>query len=84
MRFVKACAAAAGLCLGIMMAPSALDARPLGTVQGMPFFGLPYPNYYIYHPPKICYDFQEVYDPLEGPKTVPIPVVCGEPVTARY
>lgn len=72
--------AAAALCL---LLPASLDARPLGTVDWMPFFGLPYPNGYVYHPPKMeCYEFRPVDTP-DGPRIVAV-WTCGTPVTARY
>jgi hypothetical protein len=75
-------ALAFGLAFTLMPAPS--SARPLGTVEAMPFYGLPYPNYYVYRPPKMdCYAFQEVWDLLEGQKIVPV-YICGEPVRAAY
>jgi hypothetical protein len=76
--------AGAALILGMAALPAVSEARPLGTVEDMPFFGLPYPNFYVYHPPRMeCYVFQQVYDPFEGPKIVPV-WVCGPPVIAKY
>jgi hypothetical protein len=75
----------AALCLSLL-SPSASEARPLGTVDWMPFFGLPYPFGYVYHPPRMeCYDIQRVFDPNEGEKTVPV-WICGDkaPVRAKY
>jgi hypothetical protein len=80
---IKFGAAAVGACLGVMMVPLASQARPVGTVEGMPFFGLPYPYGYVYHPPKMeCYDIQQVNTP-DGPRIQEI-WTCGVPVTARY
>jgi hypothetical protein len=80
---IKFGAAAAGVCLGVMALPVASQARPVGTVEGMPFFGLPYPYGYFYHPPKIeCYATQEVETP-DGPRIQEI-WTCGVPVTAKY
>jgi hypothetical protein len=80
---IKFGAAAAGACLGVMMVPVASQARPLGTVEGLPFFGLPYPYGYVYHPPKLdCYDIQQVDTP-DGPR-IQETWVCGVPVTAKY
>jgi hypothetical protein len=85
MTSLKIGAAAAALCLSLLV-PSVSEARPLGTVDWMPFFGLPYPFGYVYHPPRLeCYDIQRVFDPIEGEKTVPV-WICGEkaPVRAKY
>jgi hypothetical protein len=80
---IKFGAAAAGACVGVMMVPVASQARPLGTVEGLPFFGLPYPYGYVYHPPKLdCYDIQQVDTP-DGPR-IQETWVCGVPVTAKY
>ena len=79
----KLAAAAAGACLGMLVLPVAAQARPLGTVEGMPFFGLPYPHGYVYHRPRMeCYAFRQVDTP-EGPRIEEI-WICGAPVTARY
>jgi hypothetical protein len=85
MKLRKIGTAAAGVCLGMSILPALSLARPVGTVQDMPFFGLPYPNYYVYHPPRgeECYVLKQVYDPLYGPQTVPV-WICDEPVSARY
>ncbi len=82
MTLLKFGAAAAGVCFCIMLAvPS--QARPVGTVDGMPFFGLPYPYGYVYHRPRIeCYAFQPVETP-DGPR-IQVIWTCGSPVTARY
>jgi hypothetical protein len=80
-------AASVGICLGMVMVPVASQARPLGTVPWMPFFGLPYPSGYVYQPPKAdeCYTYQEVYDPLAGPQIVPVWICDGAPpVRAKY
>jgi hypothetical protein len=66
-----------------MVLPVATQARPVGTVEGMPFFALPYPYGYVYHRPRIeCYDIQEVYTP-DGPKIQEI-WTCDGHVTAKY
>ncbi len=76
-------AAAAGVCLGMMVLSVPSQARPVGTVNGMPFFGLPYPFGYVYHRPRIeCYAFQQVETP-DGPR-IQVIWICGAPVTARY
>ncbi|HUZ90519.1 MAG TPA: hypothetical protein VMU78_01250 [Methylocella sp.] len=80
---IKFGAIAAGACLGVMMLPAASQARPLGTVEGMPFFGLPYPYGYVYHPPKLeCYDIHQVETPY-GPQ-IEETWICGAPVRAKY
>jgi len=64
-------------------APTVSEAKPVGTVQGMPFFGLPYPFGYVYHPPRLeCYEFQTV-ETINGPVVQPI-WKCGKPVPAKY
>ena len=74
---------AAGVCLGMMVLPLASQARPVGTVEGMPFFGLPYPYGYVYHRPRMeCYAVQPV-DTLFGPR-IEVIWICGSPVTAKY
>lgn len=74
---------AAILCLGMMVSADPSQARPVGTVDGMPFFGIPYPYGYVYHRPIIeCYAFQQVATP-EGLRILPI-WICGAPVTAKY
>jgi hypothetical protein len=92
---------AAGVCLAMIMIvlPVPSQARPVGTVEGMPFFGLPYPYGYVYHRPRIeCYTFQQVETPgqrgrwvwrggvpfrEDGPRIQAI-WTCGSPVKARY
>jgi hypothetical protein len=78
--------AAIGVCLGVMALtalPASSQARPVGTVTGMPFFGLPYPFGYTYHPPRMeCYAFQQVETP-DGPR-IQETWVCGVPVIAKY
>ena len=77
--------AAAALCLSLLLSAAA-EARPLGTVDWMPFFGRPYPFGYRYHPPRLeCYEFQTVFDPNVGYETVPVWICGGKPpVRARY
>ena len=80
---IKFGAAAIGACLGVMVLPVASRARPVGTVEGMPFFGLPYPYGYVYHSPKLdCYDIQQVDTP-DGQR-IQETWICGVPVTAKY
>lgn len=75
--------AAVGLCLGVLVLPIPSQARPLGAVDGMPFFGLPYPFGYVYHRPNIeCFTFQQIETP-DGPRTMAV-WTCGAPVTAKY
>jgi len=79
----KVCAAAVGVWLGMMVLSVPSQARPVGTVDGMPFYGLHYPFGYVYHRPRIeCYAFQQVETP-DGPRIQAI-WICGAPVTARY
>ena len=67
---------AACVCLGMLALPVSSQARPVGTVEGMPFFGLPYPFGYVYHRPRIeCYAFNQV-DTLFGPR-IEVPWTCG-------
>jgi hypothetical protein len=84
MTLLKIGVAAAALCLSLL-SPSASQARPLGTVDWMPFFGLPYPFGYVYHPPRMeCYDIQQVQTP-DGPMIQQVWVCDGEPpVRAKY
>lgn len=80
---IKFGAAALGACVGVMLLPGGSEARPVGTVEGLPFFGLPYPYGYVYNPPKMeCYTFQQVETP-DGPRIAAI-WTCGAPVTAKY
>jgi hypothetical protein len=75
--------AAAGVCLAAVILPGASEAKPVGTVEGMPFFGLPYPYGYVYHPPRMeCYDIREVETP-DGPM-IQETWICGAPVRAKY
>ena len=77
-------AAAAGVCLAMMALSVPSQARPVGTVDGMPFFGLPYPYGYVYHRPRMeCYAFSRSWDPLQGWQVETI-WICGAPVTAKY
>lgn len=74
---------AAGVCLGMLVLPLPSQARPVGTVEGLPFFGLPYPFGYVYDRPRIeCYAFRQVDTP-DGPR-IEETWTCGAPVTARY
>ena len=63
--------------------PAVAKAKPVGTIQTMPFFGLPYPFGYVYHRPNLdCYDFQTVQT-LNGP-VVQQTWKCETPVSAKY
>jgi hypothetical protein len=76
-------AAILGLSLGATALPAAVSAGSLGSVDGLPFFGRPYPYYYVYRRPRLeCYDVQYVDTPV-GPRLREV-WVCGGPVTARY
>jgi hypothetical protein len=79
----KLTAAAFGACMGIAVLPITADARPVGTVEGMPFFGLPYPYGYVYHRPNLdCFALQQIDTPT-GPRVVEV-WICDAPVSARY
>lgn len=83
MMFRKLAAAAFGACLGIVVLPMTVDARPVGTVEGMPFFGIPYPYGYVYHRPNMdCFATQQIDTPA-GPRIAEI-YICDIPVSARY
>jgi hypothetical protein len=70
-------------CLCASVFAPAADARSLGSVEGMPFFGRPYPYGYVYHrPPAECYDIRPVDTP-DGPKLM-LTWICDIPVSARY
>lgn len=74
---------AAAACLCMMVLPVTSQARPVGTVEGMPFFGHPYPYGYVYHRPNMeCYAFQRVWS-WDGPR-IEVTWICGDPVTAKY
>ncbi len=69
--------------LGAVVGPAAASANSLGTVDGMPFWGHPYPYGFVYHRPPIeCYDIRTVETPT-GPM-IQETWICGSPVTARY
>ncbi|MBO0732867.1 MAG: hypothetical protein J2P49_00815 [Methylocapsa sp.] len=66
MTFLKIAVAVTALCLGLLL-PGTPQARPVGTVNWMPFFAQPYPFGFDYRPPPMqCYDIQEVQTPA-GP-----------------
>lgn len=66
LKILKMAVASGGLCLGLLL-PGAPQARPVGTVDWMPFSALPYPFGFDYRPPPMeCYDIQEVLTPV-GP-----------------
>ncbi len=72
-----------GLCLGAAALPASGNANSLGTEDGLPFFGRPYPYGYVYHrPPVECIDVHPVQTP-DGPRLEET-WVCGGQVTARY
>lgn len=77
-------AAAIGASIGAGALSSPVDARSLGTVDGLPFFGHPYPYGYVYHrPPEQCINVQRIEQPFAAP-LIEVTWVCGGPVTARY
>lgn len=71
--------------VGMLVSPWPSNARPLGTVDGMPFWGYPYPFGYVYHrPPEECIQVRQIELPFQPPVTE-VTVVCGSPpVSARY
>ncbi|HXW71077.1 MAG TPA: hypothetical protein VEK34_06530 [Methylocella sp.] len=75
--------AAVALLIGAAALPNLLQAKEVGTIHGMPFFGLPYPYGYVYNRPRMeCYTFQEIQT-LDGPRTIAV-WNCGAPVKAKY
>lgn len=72
-----------GLCLGAFALPGSGAANSLGDVDGLPFFGRPYPYGYVYHRPPIeCYDVRPVWTP-DGWRHQ-VSWICDGHVTARY
>ena len=72
-----------GLSFGAAAFPFAAQANSLGTVDGLPFFGRPYPYFYVYHrPPAECYEAHPVDTP-DGPR-IELVWICGATVRARY
>jgi hypothetical protein len=72
-----------GICSGAVILPAAGSANSLGEVEGLPFWGHPYPYAYVYHRPPIeCYDIRTVDTP-RGPM-IQETWICGSPVTAKY
>lgn len=72
-----------GLGLAVAALPVPGHANSLGTVDGLPFFGRPYPYYYVYHrPPAECYQARPVDTP-DGPR-IELTWICGATVRARY
>ncbi len=71
--------------IGMSAVPGTALARPLGTVDGMPFWGQPYPYGYVYHrPPEHCIQIQRIEPPFAPPVTEVTWVCGGRPVSARY
>lgn len=80
---VKLIVSIIGLGVAAATLPTAGQADSLGTVDGLPFFGRPYPYYYVYHrPPAECYEAHPVDTP-DGPR-IALTWVCGGSVRARY
>lgn len=72
-----------GLYLGAAALPAPGLANSLGDVDGLPFFGRPYPYGYVYHRPPIeCYDVRPVDTP-DGWRWE-VRWICDGHVTARY
>ncbi|WP_036257261.1 hypothetical protein [Methylocapsa aurea] len=79
----RTAAAIIGAFFGAMALPGSVSAGSLGSVDGLPFFGHPYPYGYVYRrPPVECYDIHYVDTP-DGPRLEEV-WICGTPVTARY
>jgi hypothetical protein len=82
----KLASALAAALLGLTaVVPTAVSAGSLGTVDGLPFFGQPYPYGYVYHrPPADCYHTEMVETPV-GPR-IAVTWVCegAAPVSARF
>ncbi|SFK75462.1 hypothetical protein SAMN05444581_11817 [Methylocapsa palsarum] len=72
-----------GAFAGALCFASAASANSLGSVEGMPFFGRPYPYGFVYHrAPSECYEIRPVDTP-DGPKLMET-WICDAPVSARY
>jgi hypothetical protein len=71
--------------IGMSAMPATTEARPLGTVQGLPFWAQPYPYGYVYRrPPEHCIQVQQ-YEQFFAPPLTEVTFVCGDPpVSARY
>jgi hypothetical protein len=83
-RFSRAAFVAA--MIGASILPSAASANSLGDVEGLPFWGRPYPYGYVYHrPPEDCIQIRRIEEPF-GPAGTEVTWVCGDhrPVSARY
>ena len=80
---VKVALALLGFGFAAAALPTQGRANSLGTIDGLPFFGRPYPYYFVYHrPPAECYEAHPVDTP-DGPK-IELVWVCGATVRARY
>lgn len=82
---VRISTAALVAAIGVSAAPSTTRARPLGDVQGMPFWAHPFPFGYTYHRvPEHCIHVEQIEQLFAPPLTV-VTVDCGSrPVSARY
>jgi hypothetical protein len=79
----RAVLVAAAISLNVV--PAATQARPLGTVEGLPFWGRPFPYGYTYHrPPEHCIHLERIEAPFAPPVTEVTWVCGGSPVSARY
>lgn len=85
MMIVRMSSALVAAMIGMSVLPATTQARPLGTVDGLPFWGQPYPFGYVYHrPPEHCIQVQRIEQPFAPPVTE-VTWVCGSPpVSARY
>jgi len=65
--------------------PATIQARPLGNVEGLPFWGLPYPYGFAYNrPPEHCIHIERIEQPFALPVTEVTWICGGAPVSARY
>jgi hypothetical protein len=71
--------------IGASLSPLVAEARPLGNVQGLPFWGIPYPYGYNYRRlPEHCIHVEQIEQPFAPPLTQ-VTVDCGQDsVSARY
>jgi hypothetical protein len=85
MMFGRLSRAVLAVAIGLSAAPTMTMAKPLGSVEGLPFFGQPYPYGYVYHrPPEHCIQIRRIEEPFLPPVTE-VTWVCGDqPVSARY
>jgi len=82
-RFSRAALLAAAIGAGASPCPTL--ARPLGSVEGLPFWAHPFPYGFVYRgPPEHCIHVEQFEQPFAPPVTE-VTVDCGgPPVSARY